>query len=90
LKWTGIILCLTMSLTNSCGIDTSGDHDVSVRDSKQTITVRTTLDKILEICGIVLADGTVIPYNKWTEEHRECLEKLDNKGILDDIKDSET
>ena len=79
-KWLGIILCLMMSLMTSCGmrIDTSGDQDVNIKaeDSEQTITVRTTMDKVLEICGIVLADGTVIPYAEWTEDNIECFEKL--------------
>lgn len=74
---------ITLTLIG-CGMDIrvkDSEHDVNVSDSHQTITVQTTLDKILEICGIVLADGSVIPYNKWTDQQKDCLDKLDMKGF---------
>lgn len=84
MKWIGITLCLMTSLMTSCGmrVDTSGDQDVNIRaeDSEQTITVRTTLDRILEICGIIKEDGTVVPYSKWTDDQEECLTKLKPEG----------
>lgn len=79
-----------MSLTASCGMDIKvkdSEHDVNVSDSEQTITVETTLDKVLEVCGIVLPDGSIVPYSQWTEEQDECIEKLDVKGLGDYVED---
>ena len=78
-----MIKLLTLSLVLvGCGIDTSGEHEINVRDTKQEVVVTTTFDRILEVCGIILEDGTVIPYSEWTWEQEECLNKLDgNTGI---------
>ena len=89
------LIALSLTLVG-CGIDTGGDHNINVRDSKQEISVTTTMDTILEVCGIILADGTVVPYSEWTGEQEECLDKLDgstglpNLGGLDEetIQDS--
>ena len=55
---------------------------VDVGDSEHKVTVSTTLDKVLEVCGIVLADGTVIPYTQWNDDHKDCMESLEYKDIL--------
>lgn len=78
-----------------CGIDTSGDHKVDVRDSTHTaeisdsnhtvegtVKVKTNLDLILEICGVVLPDGTVVPYSEWTSDTRECLNQLERQSPI--------
>ena len=85
-KWLGMTLFLMTSLTASCGMDVKvkdSDHTVEVSDSEQTITVRTTLDRVLEVCGIILPDGSVVPYAEWTDAQHECLEKLDQGDLLD-------
>lgn len=69
----------------NCGMDIrvkDSEHDVNVGDSEQKVTVQTTLDKILEVCEIVLANGTVVPYSKWTEAQFECLTTLDPGNAL--------
>lgn len=66
-------------LVSGCGLNVKvrdSSHDVNVSDSEQTITIKTTLDKILEICGVVKPDGTVVKYKDWTDEQKECFETL--------------
>ncbi len=60
-----------------CGVDTGGTHKVEVEDSKQTVQVQTTLDKVLEICEVVKTTGEVIPYRLWTETQKECFKVFD-------------
>ena len=81
-----MIKLLTLSLVLvGCGIDTSGEHEINVRDTKQEVVVTTTFDRILEVCGIILEDGTVIPYSEWTWEQEECLDKLDSSTGLPNL-----
>lgn len=75
---------LLLMMLVGCGMDVKvrdSEHNVNVRNSEQKIVVESTLDKILEICGIVKPDGSVVPYSKWTAEQTECVALLD-KGNL--------
>lgn len=83
-------LSLLLMIT-SCGMDVDvkdSKHDVetksevTVKDSEHKVTVQTTLDKILEVCGIVLPSGEVLTYDKWTETQTQCLDKLGTGGLI--------
>ena len=65
------------------------EHKVTVSDSEHKVTVQTTLDKVLEICGIVSPNGEVVTYNDWTEEQQQCLGKLNTTGGLPNEQGSE-
>lgn len=81
---------ILLSLTASCGMDVDvkdsehkvdSNSKVEVSDSTHTVKIETTLDKILEICGIVKEDGTLLAYDEWTDENDECFQKLKMEGI---------
>ena len=74
-----------------CGLDVKvkdSSHKVEVADSNQTVTIKTTLDKILEICGVVKKDGTVIKYEDWTDEQKECFNILNQEYLNESDIDS--
>ena len=70
------VLLLILGLA-SCDVDTGGEHEVEISDSVQTIDVRTSFDRILEICELILPSGGVVPYRSWSDQQRECVEVLD-------------
>lgn len=81
--------CLSLTMI-SCGMDVDvkdsthkvdTNSKVEVNDSEHKIRVETTLDRVLEICGILLADGSVLTYDQWTDEQDECFTKLKPEGL---------
>jgi hypothetical protein len=81
------LIAVSLALVG-CGMEVEvedSQHDVNMRDSTQTVQVTTTMDTILEVCGIVLADGTVVPYSEWTEAQDECLNKLSNSTVVPNL-----
>ena len=81
------IISVLVPLVVSCGMNVKvkdSRHDVNVNNSEQTITVRTTLDRIMEVCGIVAPNGITVPYSEWTQNHKDCLAQLDTKGLVDE------
>jgi len=52
-------------------------------ESKVEVQVKTTLDLVLEICGIIDEEGVAIPYSEWGDEPKECVALFESIVPLD-------